>query len=190
MTGVKDIFKSLDESIKLQVCLGDSKQIKAEGKGIVSFKSKSGAEKLIHDVLYIPGLKHNLISVGQLVHKGYSIVFHDNKCIIKNMTSNALIMEISMTKNRMFPIRISVLEHVVVANIQVDSWLWHKRYGHLNFHGLKLLYEKKMVNGLLSIDIMNEVCEGCIYGKHQRSSFPVGKSWRARKPLQLNTADI
>ncbi|PKA48313.1 Retrovirus-related Pol polyprotein from transposon TNT 1-94 [Apostasia shenzhenica] len=190
MTGVKEIFKSLDESIKLQVCLGDSKQIKAEGKGIVSFKGKSGTEKLIHDVLYIPGLKHNLISVGQLVHKGYSIVFHDNKCIIKNMTSNALIMEIPMTKNRMFPIRISVLEHVLVANIQVDSWLWHKRYGHLNFHGLKLLYEKKMVDGLPSIDVMNEVCEGCIYGKHQRSSFPVGKSWRARKPLQLIHADI
>jgi hypothetical protein len=28
------------------------------------------------------------------------------------------------------------------------SWLWHLRYGHLNFHSLKLLTSKELVYGL------------------------------------------
>ena len=47
-----------------------------------------------------------------------------------------------------------------------------------------------MVVWLPSNEQMQDVCEGCIYGKHQRASFSCGKSWRAKKPLQLVHADI
>ena len=95
-----------------------------------------------------------------------------------------------MTANKMFPFKVSGIDHALIANMKTDSWLWHRRYGHLNFLGLKLLHEKKMVEGLPSIEHEDGACEGCIYGKHQRASFPVGKSWRAKKPLQLIHADI
>ena len=56
--------------------------------------------------------------------------------------------------------------------------------------GLTLLYNKKMVKGLPLIGFTDKVIEGCILGKQHRDSFPVGKSWRESKPLELEHADI
>ncbi len=33
-------------------------------------------------------------------------------------------------------------------------------------------------------------CEGCVYGKQNRRSFPIGKSWRASNCLELVHADL
>ena len=38
------------------------------------------------------------------------------------------------------------------TEVQDDSWLWHFRFGHLNFGGLKLLHTKNMVKGFPLID--------------------------------------
>ncbi|PWA98023.1 hypothetical protein CTI12_AA024020 [Artemisia annua] len=70
------------------------------------------------------------------------------------------------------------------------SWLWHMRYGHLNFGDLKLLSSKGMVKGLDQIDHPNQVCEGCLLGKHARSSFPKEATSRAKEPLQLIHMDL
>ena len=35
-----------------------------------------------------------------------------------------------------------------------------------------------------------ELCEGCIYGKQSRGSFPTGKAWRASECLELLHADL
>ena len=71
MIGLKSLFCSIDDSVKLHVQLGDDKQVQIEGKGTIRVKAKSGIEKLIHDVFYIPGLAYNLLSVGQLIQRGY-----------------------------------------------------------------------------------------------------------------------
>ncbi|GJV35247.1 retrovirus-related pol polyprotein from transposon TNT 1-94 [Tanacetum coccineum] len=70
------------------------------------------------------------------------------------------------------------------------SWLWHMRYGHLNFGDLKLLSSKGMVKGLDQIDLPNQVCEGCLFGKHARSSFLKKATSRAKEPLQLIHTDL
>ena len=36
------------------------------------------------DVYFVDGLKHNLLSVGQLMDKGYQLQFGNDTCIIKN----------------------------------------------------------------------------------------------------------
>uniref|UniRef100_A0A2N9G770 Integrase catalytic domain-containing protein n=1 Tax=Fagus sylvatica TaxID=28930 RepID=A0A2N9G770_FAGSY len=64
------------------------------------------------------------------------------------------------------------------------------RLGHLNFGGLKLLAKTKMVRGLPSIEHPNQLCEGCLFGKQSRKSFPKEASTRANKPLQLVHADV
>ena len=43
--------------------------------------------------------------------------------------------------------------------------------------------------GLPSININHDVCEGCIYGKMHRLSFPTS-SWRAKEPLKLIHVDL
>lgn len=64
-----------------------------------------------------------------------------------------------------------------------SSWLWHRRFGHLNFHSLNGL--EKLVRGLLAISHKpNEVCESCIVGKKHRVKFPKHQ-YRAKYPLHL-----
>ena len=49
---------------------------------------------------------------------------------------------------------------------------------------------KEYVKRLPLIDILERVCEGCIFRKHHRETFPVGKSYRASTPLEIMHSDI
>ena len=68
--------------------------------------------------------------------------------------------------------------------------MWHFRFGHLNFGGLKLLHTKNMVKGLPLIDKPKSFCEGYIFGKKHRDNFLVGKSYGAHTPLEIVHSDI
>jgi sarcosine oxidase delta subunit len=104
MTGNKDLISCMDTSIKSEITLGDDSQVKSLGKGIVYVLSKQNQKKDIHDVYYVPNLKHNLISVGQLMEHGYDVLFKGSTCLILDKSpSRKLIAKIQMTKNRMFP---------------------------------------------------------------------------------------
>jgi hypothetical protein len=72
MTEYKEILsyfekKSFAEKVKLR----DEKCYKIEGVGSISFRFKSGARLHVDEVLYVPGLKKNLLSVSTLEDKGY-----------------------------------------------------------------------------------------------------------------------
>ncbi|TYK16550.1 Retrovirus-related Pol polyprotein from transposon TNT 1-94 [Cucumis melo var. makuwa] len=43
-----------------------------------------------------------------------------------------------------------------------------------------------MVTGLPQIEVPIEVCEKCVVSKQHRDPFPTGKSWRAKRPLELD----
>nr|GEV75486.1 copia-type polyprotein [Tanacetum cinerariifolium] len=53
-----------------------------------------------------------------------------------------------------------------------------------------LLIAQGMVKGLDQTDNPNQVCEGCLFGKHTRSSFSKEATSRAKKPLQLIHTDL
>ena len=91
----------------------------------------------------------------------------------------------------MFPLSLQTEMICSFSAIVMDTnWLWHLRFGHLNFNGLSVLAKKKMVTGIPLLENFNRLCEGCILGKQQRDSFPVGKSRRAMQQLELVHSDI
>jgi hypothetical protein len=153
MTGNKELISSIDTSIKSEITLGDDSQVKALGKGIVYVLTKQDQKKDIHDVYYVPNLKHNLISVGQLMEHGYDVLFKGSTCLILDKPpSRKLIAKIQMTKNRMFPLNLrSVnLSQSYAQNVSNtdETLLWHARFGHLPFRSLSLLQKHSMVKGL------------------------------------------
>ncbi|KAM1744384.1 hypothetical protein ACFX11_011278 [Malus domestica] len=95
-----------------------------------------------------------------------------------------------MSKNRMFPMDIQndVAKCLKICYKDI-SWLWHLRFGHLNFGGLELLSKKEMVRGLPCISHPDQVCEGCLLGKQFRKSFPKESTTRTQKPLELIHTD-
>jgi hypothetical protein len=119
--------------------------------------------------LFVPGLRHNLISIGQLNSKNNKIVFEGRFCRIFNNTS--LVAKVTMTKNRMFLMRMEPNVTCLKASVDV-SWLWHKRLGHLNFGSLSMLQKKNLVRGLSSFtNPDNKICEGCAVGKQHKIAF-------------------
>ena len=53
------------------------------GKGTATI-STNRCTKLIFDVLYVPEIDQNLLSVGQLVQKSYKVLFENKICLIKD----------------------------------------------------------------------------------------------------------
>ena len=65
MVASRESFSSLQLTDGPSIHMGDDTQIRAEGKG--SIKLKHGMFK---DILYVPSLAANLLSVYQMTHTG------------------------------------------------------------------------------------------------------------------------
>ena len=68
------MFKELDITCTSKVRIGNGDFIEVKGKGVVAVETPSGI-KLIFDVLFVAEIDQNLLSVGQLSEKNYSLVF-------------------------------------------------------------------------------------------------------------------
>ena len=69
MTSNLNLFSSLDNSVQTDVTLGNNVQVIVLGKGIVGILTKHGESKFILGVYHVKGLKHNLLSIRQLIQK-------------------------------------------------------------------------------------------------------------------------
>ncbi|GAA0176229.1 transmembrane signal receptor [Lithospermum erythrorhizon] len=99
-----------------------------------------------------------------------------------------------MSLNRMFSLTTKKNKQQEGECLQIafeDSlMLWHQRYGHLNFQGLRTLKNKNMVIGLPKIDNQEIICTDCLNGKQTRQPIPKQCNWRADKVLELIHSDI
>ena len=82
MTGNIAMFSMLDENVKSQVTLGRDSKVSVMGKDRVGVFKKEGENKSISDVYYVHCMKCNLLSIGQLIQKGYNVFFEDDVCTI------------------------------------------------------------------------------------------------------------
>ncbi|KAI5334568.1 hypothetical protein L3X38_024701 [Prunus dulcis] len=83
-------------------------------------------KKYIRKVMFLHGLKENLLSVGQMDEHG---------CY-----------PLSLMQNDQIALRASVTE---------CTWIWHKRLGHLNLRSLKQLRDQSMVHALPYLEEIN-----------------------------------
>jgi hypothetical protein len=83
MIGYKEILSDFETKYFVeQVELGDQKCYMVEGVGSISFILESGARLHVDEVLYVPRLKKNLLSVTNLEEKGYWVIFKDKKALL------------------------------------------------------------------------------------------------------------
>ena len=107
INGNLNLFSSLENLVKTDVTLGNNVHVIVLGKGTVDILLKQGESKYIPDVNHVEGLKHNLLSIGQLIQKGYRVYMEDDHCVIKDKCpSNRLIAKVPMTSNHLIPLRI------------------------------------------------------------------------------------
>ena len=66
MNGARSAFFKVDSGIRRTVKFGDGSVVEIEGRGTILFLSKGGEHRKLTDVYFIPRLKANLVSLGQL----------------------------------------------------------------------------------------------------------------------------
>ncbi|TXG65249.1 hypothetical protein EZV62_006524 [Acer yangbiense] len=191
MCGDKTFFCELNENFRQMVKLGNNSRMTVMGKGNVRLKV-NGLTHVVTEVFFVPDLKNNLLSIGQLQEKGLAILIKHGLCRIYHPTKGLLI-QTAMSANRMFillaasqPSKPSCF-HTATQDL---SHLWHCRYGHLSHKGLRTLQFKKMVHGLPKLEASTTVCTDCMIGKQHRDPIPKRSTWRASQKLQLIHADI
>jgi hypothetical protein len=75
MTWDRTKFLTLKEEKGGSVTFGDKASARIVGKGIVNIDNE---KTKTHNVLYVKGLKHNILSVIQMCDQGYNQTFHYN----------------------------------------------------------------------------------------------------------------
>jgi nanoRNase/pAp phosphatase (c-di-AMP/oligoRNAs hydrolase) len=101
MYGDKDKFMELDEAIKGNVTFVNHSKVAIKGKCTILIKLKDESYQFIGDVYYISNVKSNILSLGQLLEKGYEIKMKDRTLTLLD-TKEYMIAKVVMTKNKMF----------------------------------------------------------------------------------------
>ena len=139
MANDRSIFKEIDKIVKVR--LGNGAIVKSKGKDTIMVETKKGT-RFIKDVLLVSNLKENLLSIGQMMKKGYPLHFKGDTCTMYDKNNKRQeIAKVKMEKrNRSFLIIFKYSTNIAMK-IQVDdSCLWHRRFFHIKTQALKLLY--------------------------------------------------
>ncbi|XP_017420194.2 uncharacterized protein LOC108330202 [Vigna angularis] len=134
----KEWLIDLDSSVKSRVRFADNNVIMAEGAGRIMIRSKNGQPAYMNNVLYVPKMKSNLLSLGHLLEKGYTMNMHQKHIEIFD-DRKRLVLKAPLAKNKTFKVKLSAttIQCLSSINIEEEEWLWHYRYGHLNFRSLR-----------------------------------------------------
>ncbi|XP_019416453.1 PREDICTED: uncharacterized protein LOC109327756 [Lupinus angustifolius] len=128
MTSHKEWLTNFDSSRESKVKFADDNTLKVEGAGDVVIIRNNGSKALISDVLFVPGMKYNLLSIGQLVQKGFTAIMGNGQVEVLD-TKKRIILRSKLTKNRTFQVNIKAANSQCLTAIKTneESWIWHLR---------------------------------------------------------------
>jgi hypothetical protein len=138
MTGVREHLTDLrDTKVMMEITLRDDSLVRVVGIGIVTFQRDAMPPISFRDVLYVPGLKKNLISVSTLQDRGLEVTFRGTEVLIHPQGSSlASGQVIGVRDGKLFRFFFHPLHALATSsdsNRQLCE-LWHHRMNHLH-HG-------------------------------------------------------
>ena len=77
MIGRREFFSDLDSDMKGSIKFGDASTVEIKGVGSIIFKAKTGEDRLLTGMYYIPSLRNSIISIGQLDENGLWVEIED-----------------------------------------------------------------------------------------------------------------
>jgi hypothetical protein len=118
------------------VTLGDDYQYPIKGVGESNYKLDSENSIKMKDILYVSGLKKNLLSISALDKKVYIVAFIDGEFLMwaKRETINEAIV-IRNEENGIYKLKCHP-ENAMTHAIENSCELWHRRLFHINYKAL------------------------------------------------------
>jgi hypothetical protein len=190
MGASEEFYSSLDACKGPPIMMADNSYVEVTGKGRIELTNGS-----FKNVLHIPKLSFNLLSVYQMMNSGTGkkVVFTPNVMEIYDMQTNSKVATGEVNhQSRLYTFSefIEPDSTLPLTHADESSRIWHKRFVHLNFRYMQHLRKHRLVDGLPDILFSKGVCEGCVLRKHPQKKFVKGKSQRASAPLDLIHSDL
>eukprot|EP00253_Pinus_taeda_P029346 PITA_29346 len=185
-TGYKEVLHNLvEKETNLEIVLGDDMKYPVKSVGNVSLKLNQGNTIHLQDVLYLPNLKKNLVSILAMEDKGYKVTFSDGKVRIwKNNVKD--VFTLGFRVDYLYQVGGSPLG-VMSCDTTLQSELWYQRFAHLHYKALPDV--RQMVTEMPEFQVEKKgVCSGCAEGKLKRGPFP--SSQRKTSNILLVHSDI
>jgi GAG-pre-integrase domain len=150
----------------LNSCTNDQKISVADGSKITIRGKGTIFDQSIPNVLYVPELTVNLLSVQKLAQElNCNIIFYSKKVVFQNKDTGKKISGVE--KNGLYVLDTS---NYVVFTTKISGSLFHKRLGHPSNNILK-----KTCNNLdLDLDFNN--CDVCRFAKQSRLLFSLSQT--------------
>lgn len=144
---------------------------------------------LVKDVLCIPDLTTNLLSVSQLIKHGNKISFQQGHCYIRNRQNE--LIGIAQLVNGVYRLNTRPACVLAASARTTSDVIWHRRLGHINSTDMNAM-KNGAVEGLMydnKADIGKYNCTVCCEGKQTRLPFPQS-SHRSESVLEVVHADV
>jgi hypothetical protein len=153
-----------------------------------SFQLEFGNSLHMNDVLFVPGLRKNLLSISALEDKGYRIAFVDGQVRIWLKDSNIDVAEVIGVRERgLYKLSRHPSQALIHDNTNLCE-LWNRRFAHLHYKTLPTL--RKMVAGIPELQEEHEgICRGCTLGKNTKGPYPSSDS-RSKGILDLVQSNV
>ncbi len=161
-----------------KITIANGQALSIEKIGSLSIPLTDSTSLSLTDVLYVPTLSANLISVGQLVNKNCLVSFSPLGCLIQDLHTGKVIgrghrkgelfvLDFGSTTTSPTCFLVPSINEINSAN---NSWrLWHCRLGHP--HSLNSIFSSGVLDKLDHQYVFNKTCESCALAKAHTLPF-------------------
>lgn len=205
VTGNPNLLSETSTSHIASIRTAAGQVLPVKHKGHVNFSDPK--VKQVNNILYVPGVTTNLLSVGRFADLGHTILFNSNHCYILD---DKIDLKMLLSKHRPFlqasrdprtklyklVTKPAVTNSYTLATTEQSKPslqtidLWHRRLAHVNQQSLYHLSNRNLVNGIHRIPYVIRPCTNCLLGKSHRQAFPKLRSTFSTQPLELIHSDL
>lgn len=143
MCGDENMFKSLERGSFGEIVVASGKEIYAKGKGEIVLKIGKENEEIeitLIDVLFVPEITANLISVKKITEKGISVIFNGNTCVLRNSEKGYLIGKFDNGTYKLSSNKYACASYQVSDALCVHEW--HKKLAHRHLGDVRKFLKK------------------------------------------------
>jgi len=187
-------FTALDKSAAStarKVKVADGRTLKVAGIGAIRLSIVPPLE--LQGVLFVPELRANLLSVSRLAQDGVGVLFRADGASLVHQNHATLLAHMHDGLYRLGARPLAIPNPSVAGSVERalrasavhsreatshEIQLLHRRVGHIGLPALRAAYESGAVEGfpagiaLEGFGGADEICVGCIAGKHHREAVP------------------
>ena len=178
--------------VRVKGATGETTIASEVGTAVLRTEDKKGKQimKRIDDVLLVPGLTYNLLSLSKMMIKKRTVItFKGKDCIITRRGRE--IIRATLHEGLYKLMNTSYIGVVDTSNAD-KSERWHCRLGHVGYSILNKMVHDNLVEGIEEKEIYkpkDHLCRGCLLGKSTRKVFTRSDS-RSKKFGELTHMDL